>query len=86
LLGHPLVISKEIPYIYPMIIGRITAKAQTTIPRAVRMALGVKPGDEISYEIEGDRVILRRAGDPFDRPFAAFTEWSDDLDAAYDSI
>lgn len=69
-----------------MIIGRITAKAQTTIPRAVRMALGVKPGDEISYEIEGDRVIIRRAGDPFDRPFAAFTEWSDELDSVYDSI
>jgi antitoxin PrlF len=69
-----------------MIVGRITAKAQTTIPRAVRLALGVKPGDEISYEIEGDRVIMRRAGDPFDRPFAAFTEWSDELDAAYDSI
>ena len=69
-----------------MIIGRITAKAQTTIPRAVRLALGIKPGDEIAYEIEGDRVILRRAGDPFDKPFAAFTEWSDDLDEAYDSL
>lgn len=69
-----------------MIIGRITAKAQTTIPRAVRLALGIKPGDEIAYEIEGDRVILRRAGDPFDRPFAAFSEWSDGLDEAYDSL
>ena len=69
-----------------MIIGRITAKAQTTIPRAVRMALGVKPGDEIAYEIDGDRVVIRRANDPFDRPFATFTEWSDDLDDAYDSL
>lgn len=69
-----------------MIIGRITAKAQTTIPRAVRLALGVRPGDEIAYEIEGDRVIMRRAGDPFDKPFANFAEWSDELDAAYDSI
>lgn len=69
-----------------MIIGRITAKAQTTIPRAVRLALGVRPGDEIAYEIEGDRVIMRRAGDPFDKPFASFTEWSDDRDSAYDSL
>jgi antitoxin PrlF len=69
-----------------MIIGRITAKAQTTIPRAVRLALGIKPGDEIAYEIEGDRVILRRADDPFDKPFASFTEWSDELDSAYDGI
>jgi antitoxin PrlF len=69
-----------------MIIGRITAKAQTTIPRAVRLALGVKPGDEIAYQIEGDRVIMRRASDPFDKPFANFTEWSDELDAPYDEL
>jgi antitoxin PrlF len=69
-----------------MIIGRITAKAQTTIPRAVRLALGIKPGDEIAYEIDGDRVILRRVGDPFDKPFASFTEWSDELDSPYDSL
>jgi antitoxin PrlF len=69
-----------------MIIGRITAKAQTTIPRAVRLALGVKPGDEIAYEIDGDRVILRRADDPFDKPFASFTEWADELDSAYDAL
>lgn len=69
-----------------MIVGRITAKAQTTIPRAVRLALGVKPGDEIAYEIEGDRVVMRRVGDPFDKPFAAFTEWADDLDSAYDTL
>jgi antitoxin PrlF len=69
-----------------MIVGRITAKAQTTIPRAVRLALGVKPGDEIAYEIEGDRAVIRRVGDPFDKPFAGFTEWADDLDAAYDAL
>jgi antitoxin PrlF len=69
-----------------MILGRITAKAQTTIPRAVRLALGIKPGDEIAYEIDGDRVILRRAGDPFDKPLASFTEWSDELDSAYDAL
>lgn len=69
-----------------MIIGRITAKAQTTIPRAIRLALGIKPGDEIAYEIDGDRVIMRRAGDPFDKPFASFIEWSDDLDSAYDAL
>lgn len=69
-----------------MIIGRITAKAQTTIPRAIRLALGIKPGDEIAYEIEGDRVTIRRAGDPFDKPLATFGEWFDDLDRAYDSL
>ncbi len=69
-----------------MIVGRITAKAQTTIPRAVRLALGIRPGDEIVYEIDGDRVVMRRVGDPFDKPFASFTEWADELDAVYDSL
>jgi len=69
-----------------MIAGRITAKAQTTIPRAVRKALGIGPGDEIAYEIEGDRVVMRRVGDAFGRPFATFTEWADDLDSVYDEL
>lgn len=69
-----------------MIVSKITAKAQTTIPQAVRRALGVSPGDEIAYDIKGDRVVLRRAGDPFDRPFASFGEWGDDFDAAYDAL
>jgi antitoxin PrlF len=69
-----------------MIVGRITAKSQTTVPRAVRKALGIRPGDQIAYEIEGDRVVMRRVDDPFDAPLASFTEWSDDLDAAYDAL
>lgn len=66
-----------------MIFGRITAKAQTTIPRAVRLALGLKPGDEIAYEIDGDRVVMRKAearGDAFVANLATFTEWQSDAD------
>lgn len=72
-----------------MIHSRITSKAQTTIPRAIRDALGVAPGDSISYEIDGDRVVVRRmadAVDPFDNPFAMFTEWADPLDSVYDNL
>jgi antitoxin PrlF len=73
-----------------MIIGRITAKAQTTIPRAVRLALGIGPGDEIGYEIDGDKVILTRVRpiekDPFLANFSTFTEWSDEYDSVYDRL
>ena len=44
-----------------MIISKLTSKAQTTIPRAVRAALGVEPGDEIVYAIEDGRVVLTKA-------------------------
>ena len=65
-----------------MITSRLTSKAQTTIPQAVRNALGVKEGDELAYQIEKGRVVLTKAprrlprkGVPFEDPFAAFWEW-----------
>jgi len=65
-----------------MITSKLTRKAQTIIPQAVRRALGVQPGDEIAYVIEGGRVLLTNAeprtprrGNPFEDPFATFWEW-----------
>ncbi len=72
-----------------MIQSRITSKAQTTIPRAVRIALGLREGDLLAYEIDGQTVTLKRATapvDPFENPFATFGEWADDLDSAYDDL
>jgi antitoxin PrlF len=36
----------------------ITAKGQTTVPKAVRQALGVDYGGKIAYRIEGGRVTV----------------------------
>ena len=65
-----------------MITSKLTSKSQTTIPQAVRGALGVNPGDEIAYTIEANRVVLTKAqpktprrGVPFEDPFASFWEW-----------
>lgn len=63
-----------------MITSKLTSKAQTTIPRPVRAALEIREGDEIAYEIEGDRVILTKATATTDDPFATFTEWDGDAD------
>ena len=40
---------------------RLTGKSQVTVPKDVRNALGVGPGDAVSYEIEGEKVVLRRS-------------------------
>ena len=66
-----------------MITSRLTSKAQTTIPQAVRTALGLRPGDEIAYVIEDSRVVLTRFdGRPAtEDPFATFSEWSSAADA-----
>jgi antitoxin PrlF len=64
-----------------VITSKLTRKAQTTIPQAVRAALHVGSGDELAYEIDGDRVILTKAAaHAVDNPFAAFEEWSSDSD------
>lgn len=46
-----------------MLLSKITAKAQTTLPSGVRKALGVRPGDSLAYVIEGDYAIIRKAAD-----------------------
>jgi antitoxin PrlF len=64
-----------------MITSKLTSKAQTTIPLPVRNALRLAAGDEVSYTIEGDRVILTKAEKPIaDDPFATFGEWSSEAD------
>lgn len=65
-----------------MIVSKLTSKAQTTVPQPVRAALHLKPGDELAYEIDDQRVILskaRRVGET-DDPFRTFAEWSTDAD------
>lgn len=42
-------------------LAKITAKGQTTIPRAVRARLGLRPGDHLLVWLEGDRMVARRA-------------------------
>jgi antitoxin PrlF len=65
-----------------MVTSKLTAKAQTTIPQAVRAALGLRAGDEVAYHIDGDRVVLTRArpAQGVEDPFATFTEWASDAD------
>ncbi|QNJ57408.1 antitoxin [Pseudomonas phage Dolphis] len=64
-----------------MITSKITSKAQTTIPQAVRTALNLKAGDEVAYQIEDGRVILTRPDtQPADDPFATFAEWDSEAD------
>ena len=83
---------KEIPYFFSrlqMITSKLTSKSQTTVPKSIRRALNLSPGDLLSYEISGDRVILTRAPDSTgeDDPFRCFDEWSGKEDEdAYASL
>ena len=64
-----------------MIKSRITSKAQTTVPQAVRAALGLREGDELAYEIRDGQVLLSKARTPAqDDPFVTFDEWNSEAD------
>lgn len=39
----------------------LTVKGQTTLPRRVRNALGLKPGDKLRYLLVGEEVRLMKA-------------------------
>ncbi|MCY3758824.1 MAG: type II toxin-antitoxin system PrlF family antitoxin [Acidobacteria bacterium] len=41
-----------------MVQSAITSKGQTTLPRSVRQALGVKSGDRVRYVILNDEVRI----------------------------
>ena len=51
-----------------MHVSKLSAKGQVTIPLEIRRALGIEPGDLISYEIHGQSVKLSRIA-PFDSAF-----------------
>jgi antitoxin PrlF len=64
-----------------MITSRLTSRARTTIPQPIRSALRLNEGDEITYEIADDHVILRKAKPaPADDPFRTFEEWESEAD------
>lgn len=72
-----------------MIKSKLTSKAQMTIPQPVRVALKLQEGDEIGFEIDGDRAILKKLSVPRSRedPFGAFIEWDSEEDrVAYGNL
>lgn len=66
-----------------MIVSKLSSKAQTTIPKSIRAALELQPGDELSYKILDGRVILTkvRRETTLDDPFHTFREWHSKADA-----
>jgi len=40
--------------------AKVTSKGQVTVPKAVRDALGIRKGDEVTFRVEGNRAVLAR--------------------------
>ena len=55
----------------------VTSKGQITLPKAVRDALGLRPGTEVEFDVSDGRAVLRRRV-----PEAAFARWRGTLRAS----
>ena len=63
-----------------MLKARLGVKAQVVLPKPVREALGLRPGDEFAFVIRDGEVRVVRAPAEGDDPFACFTEWASEAD------
>ena len=43
---------------------RVTEKGQVTIPQSIRNALGIVPGSEVLFELQGDHAVVKRTVRP----------------------
>ena len=74
-----------------MKISKLTKKYKATIPQEIRKYLGLEPGDMVSFEIDSDRVIIKRIT-TFDHEWQkslemTLNEWASlEDDEAYDSL
>jgi antitoxin PrlF len=66
-----------------MITSKLASRARTTVPQPVRVALRLREGDELAYEIDGEQVVLTRVDriGVGDDPYRMFEEWHSESDA-----
>jgi len=53
-----------------MLVSKLSANGQVTIPKEIRETLGLQAGDTLAYEIHNGTVTLKRVA-PFDTAFHA---------------
>ncbi len=41
-------------------VARVSRRYQVVIPKEIRKALGIKEGDKVLFEIEGDKIRIRK--------------------------
>ncbi len=46
----------------PLAHSKLTAQGQISIPAEVRRRLGIGPGSVLEWDVEGEQIVVRRAG------------------------
>jgi AbrB family looped-hinge helix DNA binding protein len=44
-------------------VSRVSEKGQVTLPKAFRDALGIRAGERVAFDLEGDSIRVRRRPD-----------------------
>jgi antitoxin PrlF len=50
------------------------------VPREIREQLKLKPGDTLRYRLTNHGILLDKATEAGDEPFASFSEWTSEAD------
>jgi AbrB family looped-hinge helix DNA binding protein len=68
--------------------SKLSSTSRVVVPKAVREAIGVGPGDLIVFDVREGEIIARRAPEAtHDDPFAVFSGWTGPSDAeAHDDL
>ena len=75
-----------------MLISKLSSKSQITLPKKIREAAGLRPGDVVAYQVQQKGVVELKRIDPFDAAFHAalsktMDEWITPQDeAAFDDL
>lgn len=43
--------------------SKVSTKGQTVIPKPIREALGIRPGDEVTFTVRDGEVVLKKQSD-----------------------
>ena len=54
--------------------SRISARGQTTIPKRIRDAAKLRPGDVIAFQVEGEHLLVRKVTERQDDYLQALSE------------
>ena len=46
---------------------KVDEKGRIMLPKPVRAALNIAPGDVLLVSIEGNRIVIEKSGDPFEK-------------------
>ena len=60
--------------------AKLGAKAPLVLPKEVRQALGLKPGDSFAFLIDGEEVRVVRTPAERDDRFVTFSGWASEAD------